>query len=132
MRCSCERRQHLLVAVRAGRRVDVDGRVAQVGLDVDAHHGDEIEPLVVDALDLLGDDLMQQLVEPRRARVAASGPGAVARSSSVSIQSDRSPPTTSTSGKDHTNRSTSSSTSRTCDSAPDDARDAELARCHWS
>src|SRR4051812_25214276 len=46
--------EHLLVALRPRRGVDVDGGVAQIRFDHDAHHGDEVEALVVDPFDLLG------------------------------------------------------------------------------
>src|SRR3954470_2372860 len=118
--------EHLLVAIGASRSVDVHRRVTEIGFHLDTHHRDEVEALVVDPFQLLGDDLMQQLVEPGRARISTRRAHA-----SDSIHS-RDAFTTSTSGNDDTNRSTASRTSRTCDSVPETAAKPNVARCHLS
>ena len=113
-----QRLQHDLVVVVV-ERVEVHQRVAQVGLD--RHRGDrhQVEPVVVDELELVAQDLLEQRVEPSRPGVLAgqlAAVGAAAGHQSTSSQL-RSEVTTSTSGNDHTKRSTASITSVTC---PDD------------
>ena len=65
-RC-CSRRSRIGgVAVLAGERVEVDDGPVELVVDVDVGDRDELQPLVVDAHELLGDDLAQRLAEPSR------------------------------------------------------------------
>ena len=66
-----ERLEHLGVASPPRGGVEADDGAAEVGVDVDRGDRHELEPLVVDALELLGHDLAQQLVQPRRAGILA-------------------------------------------------------------
>ena len=87
----------------------------------------QLEPLVVDALELLGDDLAEQLVEPGRARVLAGaapadGDVAIGRPPASRARRRR----TSTSGNDQTKRSTASMTSAAWRGRAGHAGEAEL------
>ena len=53
----------------ARQRVEEDDRPVQLVVDVDARDRDELEPLVVDPDQLVGEDLAQRLAEPGAARV---------------------------------------------------------------
>ena len=68
-----ERLEHVLVVVLAAEGVVVHGGVAEVGVAVDRHDRDQLEAVVVDLLELLGEDLLEELVEPGRARIVAGG-----------------------------------------------------------
>ena len=92
------------------------------GSTADVGDRDQLEALVVDPLELVGDDLPAQLVDPGRARVAARRR---ARPLRLGIEPAPRHRSTSTSGRDHTNRSTSSSTSTTCDGGGRHHRDAD-------
>src|SRR5690606_34900660 len=105
----------------------VDDGVPQVGLDLDADDGEEPEAVVVQPLHLLGDDLLDEVVQARRARVVACGPRSIHGSAS-SIQS-RLTLRTSTSGDDQTKRSTSSSSPTRCPWLEATAATPTVARC---
>ena len=111
--------EHLVVTRLVERRVDVHRGVAQVGLDLDAHHGDQLEPFDRRCARCSSATIWcSELVEARRARVGMCSLRASTLHRSTSIHRSVAS-TTSTSGNDHTNRSTASSTSRACDSVPD-------------
>ena len=63
-----EHLEHDLVGGADVRPIDL--RLFDAGVDLDGRDGEEPEALVVDPLDLLGDDLADHLVEPSGARVA--------------------------------------------------------------
>src|SRR5262245_20659271 len=59
-----------LAVGRVGRQARVEHRgPPQVGLDVNRHDGEQAEPI-----DLVGDDLLKEVVEPGRPRIVAGGP----------------------------------------------------------
>src|SRR5262249_25449788 len=128
-----ERLEGLRVARLPLQGVEQDPGMAQVGFDEHRGHGEELEPLVVQLLDLVRHDLPDELVQPGRARVLAGGAVGAGTTShhETSIQS-RSTWSTSTSGKDHTKRSTWSSTSATWAFEPDKDAKPSCARCHFS
>src|SRR5690606_832087 len=100
----------------------------QVGLDLDADDGEEPEAVVVEPLHLLGHDLLDEVVQPRGARIVAGGTRSLHASAS-SCQS-RLTRRTSTSGNDHTNRSTSSSRPTRWPWLEATAATPTVARCH--
>src|SRR4051794_20157275 len=69
-----ERFDHGVVALGALGRVDEDRRMPQIGVDDDAHDRHELEPFVIGPFELVGEDLTDQLVESRRARVRVGRP----------------------------------------------------------
>ena len=89
-----------------GQRGEPDHGAPEVGLDVDAGDGDQLEPLVVDPLERLGHDLADAARSP-----GPSGDSAGQASSARPLRHGRTCTSmTSISGNDHTNRSTLSST----------------------
>ena len=64
-----ERLEDPLVAVVAGERVEEHDRPVELVVDVDRRDRDELEALVVDPHQLVGDDLAQRLVETGAAGV---------------------------------------------------------------
>ena len=52
------------VAGLARQRVEVDDGTVELVVDVDVRDRDELEPLVVDPHELVGEDLAQRLAEP--------------------------------------------------------------------
>ena len=105
-----ERLKHGVVVGLAPEAVEPDDRLAQVGVDVDGCNRDELESLVIDALNLLRGDLANELIDASRTRVLPGRLRATALGSGHSSHL-RSVFSTCTSGWDHTNRSTSSMTS---------------------
>ncbi len=69
IRWSAERVDDLGVAFLAGQRVEVDVGPVELVVDLDARDRHERQPVVVDAHQLLGDDLAQRLTDPRRPRI---------------------------------------------------------------
>src|SRR5687767_3339784 len=64
-----------LVARLAGERIEVDDGAVQLVVDVDVGDRDELEPLIVDPHELVGEDLAQRLADPRAARVLVPAGG---------------------------------------------------------
>jgi hypothetical protein len=120
-----ERLEHLDVTLGAFERIEVDHGAEQVRVDIDRRDGEQLEPLVADVIELLGQDLPQQLVQPGGTRVLTGL--ASTHHASTSSQS-RPTSTTSTSGNDQTNRSTESISSAVWVAEPETATNASSAR----
>ena len=75
-----EGRQHAGVGLFAGEGVEVDDGPVELGVDVDAGDADLLQAVVVDVLQLLGQDLAQQLVRAATCgtRGTATGGGGAA------------------------------------------------------
>src|SRR5437764_2360273 len=107
---------------RLGQRGQHHGGAPQVGVDLDGSDGEQVDALVGigQPLELLGQHLTDHLVDPGRAGIAPVTHSAHTRTHS----------STSTSGNDHTNRSTWSSTSDTWPTSAATAAIPNPARCH--
>ena len=85
-RQAAERLQHLGVAGLAGEGVVVDDGAVEVGVDVDRRDAHELQAGVVDALQLLGHDLAQELAQAGRARALCRESATVGGGSPCSFQ----------------------------------------------
>src|SRR3546814_11072232 len=70
--------EDLRVVVHPAKGVVVDDGATEVGVGLDRHDRDQVEAVVVVALHLLREDLLEQLVQPRRARLLPCGAGRAA------------------------------------------------------
>ena len=62
--------ENRLVTCLAGKGIEKDDATVELGVDVDRGDGDEFQALVVDLGELVGDDLAEQLIQARFARIA--------------------------------------------------------------
>ena len=65
-----ENLENRLVTCLAGQGIEKDNASVELGVNVDRGDGDEFQALVVDLGELVGDDLAEQLIQARFARIA--------------------------------------------------------------